>query len=33
VRVLLAKDFACLNRPAGEESDDAWTFPEPSAVS
>jgi hypothetical protein len=32
VRVLLEKDFACLDRPVGEESDDAWAFPNPSAV-
>jgi hypothetical protein len=32
VRVLLEKDLVCLNRPAGEESDDAWAFPNPSAV-
>ena len=29
VRVLLEKDFACLDRPAGEESDDAFAFPNP----
>jgi hypothetical protein len=27
VRVLLEKDFACIDRPAGEEADDA--FPNP----
>ena len=32
VRVLLDKDFACIDRPAGEEADDAYTFPNPSAV-
>ncbi|MDB5340692.1 MAG: hypothetical protein JWN70_6311 [Planctomycetaceae bacterium] len=32
VRVLLEKDFACVDRPAGEESDDAWAFPNPAAV-
>jgi hypothetical protein len=31
VRVLLEKDFACLDRPAGEEPDDAFAFPNPSA--
>jgi hypothetical protein len=32
VRVILEKDLACLDRPVGEESDDAWAFPNPSAV-
>ena len=32
VRVLLEKDFACLDRPPGEESDDAWAYPNPSTV-
>jgi hypothetical protein len=32
VRVLLEKDFACFDRPVVEESDDAWAFPNPSAV-
>ena len=32
VRVLLEKDFACLDRPAGEETDDAWAFPNPSVA-
>ena len=32
VRVLLEKDFACIDRPAGEEADDAYAFPNPSAV-
>jgi hypothetical protein len=32
VRVLLEKDFACIDRPAGEEVDDAYAFPNPSAV-
>ena len=30
VRVLLEKDFACLDRPAGDEEDDAHAFPNPS---
>ena len=30
VRVLLEKDFACVDRPAGEEPDDAFAFPNPS---
>jgi hypothetical protein len=32
VRVLLEKDFACIDRPAGEEPDDTWAFPTPSMV-
>ncbi|WP_422923470.1 DUF7009 family protein [Singulisphaera sp. PoT] len=32
VRVLLEKDFACIDRPAGEEADDAYAFPNPSAA-
>ena len=32
VRVLLEKDFACIDRPAGEEADDAYAFPNPSSV-
>jgi hypothetical protein len=32
VRVLLEKDFACNDRPDGEEQDDAYAFPNPSAV-
>jgi hypothetical protein len=32
VRVLLEKDFACIDRPAREEADDAHAFPNPSAV-
>jgi len=32
VRVLLEKDFACIDRAAGEEADDAWAFPNPSMV-
>ncbi|AMV36150.1 DUF7009 family protein [Planctomyces sp. SH-PL62] len=31
VRILLEKDFACLERPAGEEADDRHAFPNPSA--
>lgn len=30
IRVLLEKDFACIDRPAGEEEDDAFAFPNPS---
>ncbi|MHC5537703.1 DUF7009 family protein [Singulisphaera rosea] len=30
IRVLLEKDFACIDRPAGEEDDDAFAFPNPS---
>ena len=32
VRVLLEKDFACIDRPLGEEADDAYAFPNPAAV-
>jgi hypothetical protein len=32
VRVLLEKVFACIDRPLGEEADDAYAFPNPSAV-
>jgi hypothetical protein len=32
VRVLVEKDFACIDRPLGEEADDAYAFPNPSAV-
>lgn len=32
VRVLLEKDFACIDRPPGEEADDVWAFPNPSLV-
>jgi hypothetical protein len=32
VRVLLEKDFACIDRPQGEEADDAYAFPNPSSV-
>jgi hypothetical protein len=30
LRVLVEKDFACIDRPAGEELDDAFAFPNPS---
>lgn len=30
VRVLLEKDFACIDRPPGEEADDVHAFPNPS---
>lgn len=29
VRVILEKDFACLDRPAGDERDDEWAFSNP----
>jgi hypothetical protein len=32
VRVLLEKDFACIDRPRGEEADDVYAFPNPLAV-
>src|SRR5580693_676681 len=32
VRVLVEKDFACIDRPLGEEADDAYAFPNPSSV-
>ena len=32
VRVLLEKDFACIDRPVGEKADDAYAFPNPLAV-
>jgi len=32
VRMILEKDFACLDRPAGEESEDTWAFPNPLGV-
>jgi hypothetical protein len=32
VRVLLEKDFACIDRPTGDEADDAYAFPNPSAT-
>jgi len=31
IRVILEKDFACLDRPVGDESEDAWAFPNPSS--
>jgi hypothetical protein len=31
LRVLLEKDFACIDRPTGEEADDVYAFPNPSA--
>jgi hypothetical protein len=32
IRVLLEKDFACIDRPGGEEADDVYAFPNPSAA-
>ena len=32
VRVILEKDFACLDRPHGDEAEVAWAFPNPSVV-
>jgi hypothetical protein len=32
IRVLLEKDFACIDRPGGEEADDVYAFPNPSAT-
>jgi Family of unknown function (DUF7009) len=32
VRVILEKDFACLDRPEGDSAEDAWAFPNPSPV-
>jgi hypothetical protein len=32
IRVVLVKDFACLDRSAGHESDDAHAFPNPSTA-
>lgn len=32
VHVILEKDFACLDRPAGDEAEDAWAFPNPSVA-
>jgi hypothetical protein len=29
VRVLLEKDLACIDRPPGEEAEDAYAFPNP----
>jgi hypothetical protein len=31
VRVPLEKDFACLDRRAGDVAEDAWAFPNPSS--
>jgi hypothetical protein len=32
IHLLLEKDFACLDRPAGEDADDEFAFPNPSSV-
>jgi hypothetical protein len=32
VRVILEKDFACLDRPAEDAAEDTWAFPNPSVV-
>jgi hypothetical protein len=32
VRVILEKDFACLDRPEGDSAEDAWALPNPSEV-
>ena len=32
VRVLLERDFACIDRPSGEGADDADAFPNPAAA-
>ena len=32
VRVILEKDFACLDRPAADAAEDARAFPNPSVV-
>jgi hypothetical protein len=32
VRVIVEKDFACVDRPAGEEADDEFAFPNPEMV-
>ena len=32
VRVILEKDFACLDRPAADAVEDAWAFPNPLGV-
>jgi hypothetical protein len=32
VRVLLEKDFACVDRPSEQEEDNAYAFPNPSVV-
>jgi len=31
IRLILEKDFACLDRPAGQEADDQFAFPNPSS--
>ncbi|QDT54802.1 hypothetical protein Pan44_28400 [Caulifigura coniformis] len=31
IRLTLEKDFACLDRPAGQEGDDEFAFPNPSS--
>ncbi len=32
VRVLIEKDFACIDRPASEADDDAFAFPNPATA-
>lgn len=32
VRVILEKDFACLDRPEEDSAEDVWAFPNPSEV-
>jgi hypothetical protein len=32
IRVILEKDFACLDRPSEDEAEDAWAFPNPSVA-
>ncbi len=32
VRVILEKDFACIDGPSGREADDVYAFPNPSAA-
>jgi hypothetical protein len=32
LRLILEKDFACLDRPAGDTAEAAWAFPNPSEV-
>jgi Family of unknown function (DUF7009) len=32
IRVIVEKDFACLDRPPGDEEEDAWAFPNPSSI-
>lgn len=31
IRLIVEKDFACLDRPAGQEADDQFAFPNPSS--